>query len=145
MILTHKPRVIDLARAGCRLDAYEWRGQYDNDDGVLVQDLLNFDGGTNEFLQNVTAFPLQDCAANTILWTGKYDLANATALLLSYIRCTPSGVGCLRCEPTGQDWATIKFLDDCDGLVLTHEDGEERTYFANVSKEDEFWAEDESH
>ena len=112
--------------------AFPWRAQYYEADGILVEDYLTFTPDAMDFQQNLTAYPFQTCDVNSVVWTGEYVQANATALYLSYIRCTPTGAGCLRCEPTRSEWAQIEFhdADDCDSLALTHDDGVTRFYFA---------------
>jgi len=114
----------------CDLAAFDWRAQYYQDDGVLVEDVLAFDGAALAFAQNVTAFPFQPCGSNWVAWTGSYVAPNATALQLAYARCTPGGSGCLSCEPTRKEWVGVTFAADCEGLTLLHpEDPTPRSYF----------------
>ena len=96
---------------------------------MLVEDVLTFDPSDLSFAQNVTAFPFQPCVANWVFWDGLYDLLNATALELSYTRCTPSVRGCVVCEPTRVDLVGFTVADDCETLALKYPDGEVRTYF----------------
>ena len=120
--------------AVCTLEAFPWRAQYfvyDVDDGaeVLVEDVLTyFTDGT--FTQNITAFPFQDCGQNSIFWSGEYVHTNDAAIQSTYVRCTASGPGCLRCGPTRQEWATFSFPGvECALLVIKSEsDVAERTY-----------------
>ena len=59
---------------------------------------LDFDVGTDTFHQNITAFDFQACDVNWIYWSGYYAYVEADKLLsLDYVRCTPSGPGCVAC------------------------------------------------
>ena len=117
-----------LPEPECSLTTKTWRAQYLVDDDVLVEDRLAF-MPEGVFTQNQTVFPHHECYSNWVHWTGDYDHLNATALLLSYMRCTPSTDGCLRCGPTKEEWTNIKFSVDCDVLMVTHSDLEMHTYY----------------
>ena len=95
----------------------------------MVEDDLIFDRASDAFEQNTTALPFQSCDTNSVDWRGEYEVANTTALHLSYIRCTQSSIGCLSCTPTREEWVDYKFSADCETLSLTHEDGTPRVYF----------------
>ena len=107
----------------CSVVNYSWRGQYYTDNGTLVEEDLQFDDSAATFEQNTTAFPYQDCDVNWVAWTGEFHHPNDTALQLSYIRCSQSGPGCVRCEPTSETWFTCKFAEDCRTLTLEPVDG----------------------
>ena len=116
------------------LDATTWRSQYYlYDEAVIVEDFLAFGGG-GTFEQDLVAYPFQNCTQNAVAWVGDFDVAaNQTSILLTYTRCTPSGSGCIRCEPTQLQWITVRFSTDCDVLQVTSPENafEERTYVAD--------------
>ena len=94
-----------------------------------MDDVLTFDSASGAFEQNTTAFDFQLCQPNWVDWRGEYELAGAASLLMSYMRCTPSGQGCLSCEPTRDESVGLAFSADCETLTLTYEIGVPRTYF----------------
>ena len=119
----------------CSLAAYPWHAQYYTTEDLLVEDDLVF-SKDGKFEQNATAFPFQPCMQNWVDWRGEYDQANATAMLLSYMRCTQSGMGCLACGPTHEEWVGVSFSDDCETVTFKHADSEPRTYFPSAQSFD---------
>ena len=118
----------------CSLTANAWRAQvYVGDGTVLAEDLLVFDAETTAFTQNLTAFPFQDCAQNWVAWTGTYARPEITALVMSFVRCTPGGVGCVACSTTRIEEATVAYSGDCASMRLTYGagSGDVVTYFAD--------------
>jgi len=97
--------------------------------GVLVEDVLQFQGNTS-FVQTLTAFPHQECGtANQIRWTGSWQETSPIDLVLSYATCTPS-TGCLSCGSAGQVALQFKFSEACDVLTILTPDSEDpRTYY----------------
>ena len=112
--------------AACALSRHTWRAQYneDNDrnDTVLVEELLTFDDVAGTFASNVSAYPFQDCDSNWVVWTGLQERTAPDTADFTYVRCTISGPGCLRCGPTSQDVVAVRFSTEaCDTLLLQPE------------------------
>ena len=70
------------------------------------------------FSQQLVAAAGQSCTVNTVTWTGDVSLQDASTAVVSYIRCSPSGAGCLTCGPTREEVTRFKFNTDCSTLTL---------------------------
>ena len=95
-----------------------------------MSDILQFDAGRSAFAQNLTAYPYQVCTSNWIYWSGAYEAADAASIVMSYIRCTPGGTGCVACTPTRDDLVGVAWSADCRSLTLKPaNDNGARVYF----------------
>ena len=97
---------------------------------MLAEDLLSFEFDL-AFTQNSTAFPFQNCAQNSVIWSGSYEVPGASGILeLKFVRCTQSGPGCLACTPTSIEYGEVAFNVDCDVMTLALPSwSAPRTYF----------------
>ena len=114
---------------------YEWRSQYhfDEDRLVLVEEVLAFEN--DAFMQNITSFGYQECEWNWVHWTGNFAMSSGSSILFSFVRCTQSGAGCVKCSPSYDDLTSVAFSKECDTmtLTLTQGTGVPRTYYIQNS------------
>ena len=120
-----------IPAGSCSLLGTTWQAEYQDTNGVAVADALIFNDDLT-LQQTLVAAVGQGCTANSITWSGDLDIQDSSTAILSYIRCTASGPGCLACGPSREELTRFKFANDCSSMTLVAVNSNvARVYFAS--------------
>jgi len=111
-----------------------WRATYPEAAGFDVQEDVVFASDLSFSQTLVASSEGGACTANTVTWTGDYQLEDDSTMIVSYIRCTASGPGCLACGATREELTRYKFAYDCLGLTTVVADSETARDYVAVAR-----------
>ena len=110
-----------------------WQAEYNTEAGFAVLENLIFEGDLS-FSQTLVASGAGACTDNSVNWSGDYHLVDGTTMVISYIRCTPSGPGCLTCGATREELTRFKFANDCQTLTTVAIDSETARDYVSIPR-----------